>query len=154
MTPTTIGSWFQAEKSSSNFLLPWVQEHHCLFIDTTTRELHCVYGLWICSLHFLKLRRFCLHYLNLWFAPCTLALWSSAYMLHAACNLPGIDALLRGSMWIALSLEHWSFGALVVCSLWTTTTGGCPHSHASKIALQPSCGLHCLVVWSFACRAL
>jgi hypothetical protein len=75
-------------------------------------------------------------------------------MLHAACNLPGIDALLRGSMWIALSLEHWSFGALVVCSLWTTTTGGCPHSHASKIALQPSCGLHCLVVWSFACRAL
>lgn len=153
MTPTTIGSWFQAEKSSSNFLLPWVQEHHCLFIDTTTRELHCVYGLWICSLHFLKLRRFGLHSLNLWFAPCTLALWSSAYMLHVACTLPGIDACLEDPCGL-----H-SLSSIEALVLYLSVVSEPPpqvvvHTHASKIALQPPCGLHCLVVWSFACRAL
>jgi hypothetical protein len=66
-------------------------------------------------------------------------------MRHVACTLPGIEASFGGYMWIALSLEHWSFGALFVCSLYTTTTGGCPDSHASKIALQAPCGLHSLL---------
>lgn len=95
----TISSQWQQQQLAPgfNFLLPWVQEHHRLFIDTTTRELHCVYGLWICTLHSIFS---CKLYLSAVFKPvvCTLhslALWSSACVLRVACTLPGIEACLE-----------------------------------------------------------